>query len=291
MKLGSGQITAANHSGIIRYTFPSADRLDSHILVDLTHVLPGFGSQDYTQKWSGGEIHIADDAKSYHGRAAYTGGWAQAPIHTLFFCANFSNEQPNSKQPLSRTFSWPYYPFAIPSKPALRTYKSLVASNNMGIGAVFTWPSSYSNSSSASLVIGSRIGISYLSSEKACSHISAELPLSQTFENTVNLAKKEWNEKVLGRIRVQSDNATLKRMLYTGLYQTGLLPTDKTGENPGWDSGERECSSLSLNSRARTLTVAVYQSILRRFLSVIFSSVYYKFDPRRLLFPRHHSSL
>lgn len=35
-----------------------------------------------------------------------------------------------------------------------------------------------------------------------------------------------------------SRNDTLKRMLYSALYQTGLLPTDKTSENPRWHSDE-----------------------------------------------------
>jgi putative alpha-1,2-mannosidase len=75
----------------------------------------------------------------------------------------------------------------------------------------------------------------------ACSYISSELPDSQTFDETVSAAQEEWNAGILSKIVVNEKegerNETLWRMLYSGLYMTALMPTDRTGENPHWEGG------------------------------------------------------
>lgn len=110
-------ITAANHSGIVRYTFPSSSSSptpgngsistdssstdladasnDAHILVDLTHVLPAQNptTQSYSQQYLRGDLHIRtgrNGQPSYYGSATYTGGWPNPDEHQYFFCGNFS---------------------------------------------------------------------------------------------------------------------------------------------------------------------------------------------------------
>lgn len=57
-------------------------------------------------------------------------------------------------------------------------------------------------------------------------------------EATVQAAKDQWNEEVLSKIDVQTDNKTQLDMFYTGMYHSHLLPSDRSGENPYWDSEE-----------------------------------------------------
>lgn len=98
----------------------------------------------------------------------------------------------------------------------------------MGIGALFSWKPTSANTS-AERVIESRLGVSYISAEQACANVAAEATGTRSFEDVVEDAKVDWEENVLGTIQVEENgsqtngNATLKRMLYTALYQTGLM--------------------------------------------------------------------
>ena len=55
---------------------------------------------------------------------------------------------------------------------------------------------------------------------------------------TVKAAEEQWNSEVLSKIDVTSTNETQLEMFYTGLYHSHLLPSDRTGENPYWESDE-----------------------------------------------------
>ena len=278
------EIASGNHSGFFRYTFPNSqinngnDALgleavatssqkpnDVHVLIDLAHVLPGYGSQAYSQRFLNGDLHLRDS--SYYGSASYSGGWSEPQSHTLHFCGNFTSSASLLSTPAyvkdvtsesvsgAGTFSWQYSPAgprafdatnasAITS-PNLYSYPDVVAytGSGMGIGALFSWSLGGSNTS-APLVLESKIGISYISTEQACASVRDELPSSMNFEQIVNQARFGWEEKVLSAVEVvqdgspSSNNNTLKRMLYSALYQTGLMPTDKTGENPYWRTDE-----------------------------------------------------
>jgi putative alpha-1,2-mannosidase len=274
------EIAGSNHSGLLRYTFPSVttagndtsvadptDGLsnnaeDAHVLVDLTHVLPAYSSWPYSQRFLHGELHLqttSDGKPSYYGAATYTGGWSQPESHNLYFCGNFSSsglvptseyvsQNAQSGVPGAGIFSWSYSPVTPPafsSRPTPRSYndvKVYMGSGN-GIGALFSWTPS-SPYASAPRVVESRLGISYISFEQACANVAKELPANMTLEDAVEQAKVEWEEKILSKVEIGDDgsasnqNDTLKRMLYTALYQTGLMPTDKTGENPYWPSSE-----------------------------------------------------
>lgn len=278
-------ITAANHSSIIRYTFPSSsttgntsDQLagnvfettqsstDAHVLVDLTHVLPAQnpGTQSYTQQFLRGDVHVragASGQASYYGSATYTGGWPNPEEHRYFFCGNFSVPQGSVLVPTNAyaeavgfdrvngagTFSWPYNIFEPPTdKPSVRSDLDVqsAAGNRMGIGALFSWSQQSGVVANASAVVEARLGISHISVANACGYIEREIPPTKSFDDVVDQARQEWETKVLGAIEVVDDgnatsqNNTLKRMLYTALYQAALMPTDKTGENPVWVSNE-----------------------------------------------------
>ena len=41
----------------------------------------------------------------------------------------------------------------------------------------------------------------------------------------------------LGKLRFEGATDSQRTMLYTALYHTMLMPTDRTGENPRWSSG------------------------------------------------------
>ncbi|PIA88779.1 putative glycosidase [Cercospora beticola] len=271
-------IASSRRAGLIKYTFPAsiasnasisgstpeigktATTEDAHVLVDLTHVLPGYGTQAYSQRYTHGTLHTRtgkNGQPSYSGSATYTGGWSQPQSHTLYFCGNFSainlvpsdayvTQNSRDRVPGAGTINWPYSPSEPPAfknRPIPRSFTEFeaFAGNGMGIGALFSWTPA-ANNASAGREILARIGISYISHEQACVNSANELPANLSFTDVVEISREEWEKKILSTIEVVDDgstsssNTTLKRMLYTALYQTGLMPTDKTGESPaGYD--------------------------------------------------------
>ena len=99
-------ITSSRHAGLLKYTFPSssssnasvesldqqtgagyaATTEDAHVLVDLTHVLPGYGTQAYSQRFSHGALHTRTSENgqpSYFGSATYIGVSVVGRRHAL----------------------------------------------------------------------------------------------------------------------------------------------------------------------------------------------------------------
>jgi putative alpha-1,2-mannosidase len=96
------------------------------------------------------------------------------------------------------------------------------------VGGLFTFSAN---------VVSSRVGISFISNEKACQNLD-EIPEGTVFSTVVQDTKEAWNSQVLSTIATTTTNSTNLGLLYTSLYFMNLLPTNKTGENPGWKSDE-----------------------------------------------------
>ncbi|MBQ2524491.1 MAG: glycoside hydrolase family 92 protein, partial [Prevotella sp.] len=52
------------------------------------------------------------------------------------------------------------------------------------------------------------------------------------FDTQLSLLRQSW-EKILSRIHIEGTEEQ-KRMFYTGIYHTCLMPVNRTGENPSW---------------------------------------------------------
>lgn len=211
---------------------------------------------------------------SYTGYAEYNGGFNRGPTWRIYFCGTFSQA---FDQTSSGVFKYPYDPYqqtpvppTIILPPSKTNYATAPPLSNTAVGALFTWTNAD--------VVESRIGISFISAKKACGFIAEESPADQTFDQTVEKAKTLWNGEFhysrnveyvgnwlgrgcawfrycTGRWLQKQDNVTnalhrfvgnslLHAPLLTcndrnpGLYYTGLMPSNRTGENPGWKTIE-----------------------------------------------------
>ena len=59
-----------------------------------------------------------------------------------------------------------------------------------------------------------------------------------SFNSLRKETRSAWNEEVFGKVKTTEKNTTKLQQLYTSLYFMHLLPTNKTGENPLWESDE-----------------------------------------------------
>ncbi|MCR5697335.1 MAG: GH92 family glycosyl hydrolase [Marinilabiliaceae bacterium] len=79
----------------------------------------------------------------------------------------------------------------------------------------------------ADTLVNVKVGISYVSALQARKNID-----SCGFDEQLSRLHEAW-EKQLSKITIDGTEQQ-KRMFYTGLYHTMIMPIDKTGENPKW---------------------------------------------------------
>lgn len=86
-------------------------------------------------------------------------------------------------------------------------------------------------------VVQLKVGISFLSMQKAKFNAHSEIP-HWSFEKVHQDLLGQW-EQLFQKIEIDpSTPLAKKRMFYTGLYHTMLMPVDRTGENPLWSDPE-----------------------------------------------------
>lgn len=228
------ELSASSRAGIYRYKFPAGTK--NHVLVDVSHVLPSFRGQGLGQSYKGGKLTVFDDGH-YEGSGVYDNGWNEAPDWTIYFCELCGISGNNS---ISNYNSGGYFDSKIISN---KTYTATGAAKSIEESS-----GSVSSSSGSSRVGGlfsfrdrevtSRVGISWISRKKACNNVNREIPKDTSLDSVVDDAVSEWNGKVLSKITTTNTNETSLGLLYTSLYFMHLIPTDQTGENPGWASSE-----------------------------------------------------
>lgn len=227
------EMAAASRAGMYQYTFPSAGP-GNNILVDVSHVLPSFRGQGLGQAYSGGHFTLKPDGH-YEASGIYNNGWNRSPDWTIYSCEYMCTSSLEIANLVGGYFN------VTPS--AARVFTGTAT------GGSVLQPSGSANSSSSTTFVGglftfggpvvsSRVGISWISNEKACQNLNDQIPIGTSFSTVVEETKSVWNAEILSKITTSTTNATNLNLLYTSLYHMNLLPTNQTGENPGWKSTE-----------------------------------------------------
>lgn len=95
------------------------------------------------------------------------------------------------------------------------------------------------NAPSENNEILSRVGLSFMSVDQACSNAESEIP-DFDFEGVHSDARQAWTD-TLGVIEVKPGSgisSKFKKIFWSGVYRAGISPQDYTGENPLWQSDE-----------------------------------------------------
>ena len=204
------ELAATEHAGLYTYTFPS--NRSASIVVDVSHVLPSFRGLGWEQHYAKGSFSILEDR--YEGSGTYNNGWNLSPDWTIYFCGKFT-QRPST----SRTFHGDGTGRAGPS----------TVTGSAPLGGVFTF---------SETAISSRVGISFISTQKACQNVDNEISAETKPQTLVENAQKRWNEQVFDRIQISSNLSGDLALLYSSVYGMFLIPSNRTGENPGWSSAE-----------------------------------------------------
>ena len=203
------ELTVTHKAGFHEYHFPEHD--EATLLFDAGHFL-FFGDQwGEAQELVGSEIEVlsSTEIKGYN-RVRH--GW---------------------------NFGGPYtvYVYAMVDKPAksFGTWKNKEISEGKKIqydtgektGAWFKYATEKDET------IRVKVGISFISTLKARENLEKDIP-HWDFNKIKGAAEDEWNS-LLKKISIDAPEKQ-KRIFYTSMYHAFLMPVDRTGENPKWQS-------------------------------------------------------
>ena len=195
------ELAATAHAGMYQYSFPSGNNA---VVVDVSHVLKSFRGLGWSQGYAGGAFELTKNG--YKGYGIYNGGWNVAPNWRIYFCGHF-DQQPTS----IKTFTG--------HNETLSSYDSTTSTKGrIRQGGVFGFNIS---------TVTSRIGISFISSEKACSNVAAEIPEGTALQDLVNDAQESWNSDILRKFITTETNTTVLQQLYSYLYGANLIPSNR----------------------------------------------------------------
>lgn len=205
------EITTAPRASVYRITYP-ADAPVKGLAVDAGFFLGETPVPDAreAQQLVGSQIEIVGD-RAIRGYSRIRGGWNNGRAYTAYFYAEAS-------EPFVRTATW---------RDDVVTDSRSQVDLGTKTGALVAFPA-------ATREIELRIGISFISELKAQVNCDSELK-GKTFDTVRAELVDAWGD-ILERIAL-SDKADerQKRMFYTGLYHTMLMPVDRTGECPLWN--------------------------------------------------------
>jgi putative alpha-1,2-mannosidase len=218
-------MTVTHHTSLFRFQFPAKDTYGEVskplILVDLTDL------SDSRQD----NATVSVDAKTGRitGSARFLPSFGSGE-YVGYFCADFSSGTLRDNGIFSNS-------------RASAAAKSLTISRSINgyplPGGAFVRFQSPGDTS-----ILARVGVSFISSDQACSSAEAEIP-SFDFNATHTAAEAAWREKISPIVvsRKGVDSSILTNF-YSGIYRTMVNPQDYTGENPLWQSDEPYFDSL-----------------------------------------------
>ncbi|KAL4893288.1 glycosyl hydrolase [Aspergillus ambiguus] len=215
------EMTASHHAALYRFTFPPATAANGSALTPLFLL-------DLTDLWDSRQnasVHI--DAQN--GRITADGTFLPsfgAGSYRAYFCADFAgasvhdsgiwvNDRAGSERQqlfVTRGFN----NFYLQAGGFVRVQRP------------------------ASGTVTVRVGVSYISTDRACAIAEQEIPRPlDDFDSLRQTAERTWREK-LSPVAVRPGGVSddFQRIFWSGIYRTMLDPQDLTGENPLWTSDE-----------------------------------------------------
>ncbi|MDE6523453.1 MAG: GH92 family glycosyl hydrolase, partial [Muribaculaceae bacterium] len=203
------EITATDRTSAYRISYP--EKGEKCLKVDAGFFLGESPVPDAreAQQFVGSEIQLLSDTE-ISGYSRIRGGWNNGPAYTVYFYAK-------SDVPFSETATW--------KGDAISNAKVQFDSGEK-TGALIAFPEKTDT-------VNFRIGISFISPLKAKYNYENE-SASKSFDEIRAESLNKWEDE-MQKITVHPDTPdNYKRMLYTALYHTMLMPSDRTGENPLW---------------------------------------------------------
>jgi len=209
------EITTAEKASFYKFTYPK--KAAKALAIDAGFFLgeqPIPDSRE-AQQFVGSEVEVVSDTE-VRGYSRIRGGWNNGAAYTVYFHAIFD-------QPMQNFSTW--------KGATLQSSKKQQFDSGQKTGVLLAFKTGTSDT------LKVKVGISFVSEGKAKENVNQYIP-HWSFEKTLAQLQSTWSG-LLSRIEINAD-ATLdqKKMFYTGLYHTMLMPVNRTHENPLWNGDE-----------------------------------------------------
>ena len=226
------QLTAAPHSGIIRFTFPANQQ--SRIQIDLARRVGGTSTLQHVR------VVNENTISGWMKCTPEGGGWGNGsghPDYTVYFYARFS-------KPLKEYGVWSAeIPDGISRKRedvGSASYQQRIAEAKIIRNVTETegrhrgFFTEFATRQDEEVLL--KAGISFVSIEGAEQNLTSEIP-GWNFDETAQKARDLWN-KALGNMSIQTRNEDQKVIFYTALYHTMIDPRAFTDVNGNYFGGD-----------------------------------------------------
>lgn len=211
---GSGisvEVTAAPRTAVYRISYPQKKE-EKGLAVDAGFFLGESPVPDAreAQQFVGSQVEIVGD-NAVQGDSRIRGGWNNGRAYTVYFYAETS-------VPFVQTATW---------RDSVICDAREQTDHGDKTGALLRFADDTET-------VQLNVGISFLSELKARENARTDTR-GKSFDDVRVGLLAAWND-ILSRAELApSTPDSFKRMFYTGLYHTMIMPTDRTGENPLWN--------------------------------------------------------
>ncbi len=201
------KLSALSKAGFHEYTFPEST--SAKILIDAGSCL---STSIESQELLASGVKVISDSE-VEGYSKVKGGWNLGAPYTVYFYAQVNT-------PAVGHSTW--------------RGSNILSDDHVEVIGTEKTGAYFSYNTTNGQKIKLKVGISFISTEQAKKNIE-ELS-SWNFDEIRDLAIAKWNG-VLNTVKVEGSSKN-KTILYTSIYHAFLQPTDRTGENPSWESSE-----------------------------------------------------
>ncbi len=208
----NAELTATDRTGVVRFTFPAGK--NANILLPLSHTL---------NEVNAASVHVVGD-RSIEGYVENHAFCGSKQTYKVYFVMTFS-------KPFAKFGTWTGDHYYGPGKIEENSRDAEQTGHEEWTGAYATWPEEQH-----SQTITAKIGISYVDQAGAEKNLKTEAA-SKDFSTIRKETEKAWN-KELGVVDVRGGTPTERKVFYTALYHSLLMPTifeDADGRYLGFD--------------------------------------------------------
>lgn len=213
-------MTVSNHTALYRFQFPTkpvdGSPLSPLILLDLS---------DLWESRQNATISVDPATARMTGNGTFLPSFGSG-YYMLHFCADFSGA------PVRDTGI--FVNDRAGSEP-----KSIFITRGVNLFNLVGGGFARFHAPSVDNTITARVGMSYISSAKACQNAEQEIPDFDGFDQVKQTAEDAWRKK-LSVVSVEPGGVStaIETIFWSGIYRTMISPQDYTGENPLWKSSE-----------------------------------------------------
>ncbi|OIP83931.1 MAG: hypothetical protein AUK44_03910 [Porphyromonadaceae bacterium CG2_30_38_12] len=212
------ELTADKKVGYHRYTFTKkyseSNALNANVVIDVSNTLTRIRNGMSTTYWTNGYVNILSN-KTLQASISCEGGWGGLNPYTIYCYIEFD-------QPFTQSGIWLDGEIIKRKGIALTNYEKSLKR----FGAMVSFPGN------SGMEVNCKVGVSYLSYEAAMQNLRSTN--NNTFDQALANAEKLWTEK-LNKIQTKGGSVMAQQLFRSALRNTMLMPTDVTGEVPGWN--------------------------------------------------------